>query len=411
MYCMNCGANNNEDAAFCIQCGKQLGTFVPPNEKQKKKSKGLFVVLISAVLICAIVIVSVFDLWPWSRGKENAADRMQAENTTGSAQMTSENGVVTFEHFSLDAIVAQCPDCAAAIETYIEIVGAGGDWLTSTEDLEALEQQKHAQMQHFCTAEAIYVEAIPYSYRGSFGSYTGEWIGAGPAGKGSYIGKVYGESIVSYIGDWKFGLPDGAGELYVEHYSADFDMTYRGQMKNGKRDGWGSMTETAVAEYRKMPFFRIYDEAFYVQDQLPEFVDCVQYDAKTGDIMEYCQIKTDEEGLTIKGNSWGPNDLSPEQEKALSIAAVVFAFGYIGYLTYGAITIGDDWDQGASNQRVLEMTNRLREQADANIKARDEALEMEKKNWALGELKAMDANPESYDRDFEKKLEGIYYGN
>ena len=358
MYCMNCGANNNEDAAFCIQCGKQLGTFVPQNEKQKKKSKGLFVVLISAVLICAIVIASVFDLWPWSRGtndtaKTNPYDRVQNTGQVA-AEQGAENGVVTFENFYLSEIVAQCPDCQPAIDTYIELLQASQDWRTSKEELEALAELKCEQMQHFCTAEAIYVEDIPYSFRGSFGLYTGDWIGAGPAGKGSYFGTVYDENVVSYTGEWGFGMPNGAGELYVERWFGNWDMTYRGYVKNGKRDGPGSLSDYSDGGGYREPLFRIFDEAVYVQDQLTEWIDCVEYNANTGDIMQYCKMKMDETGAPVMGEVWGANDLSPEQMEALGIATVVISFGLMAYLVYGAVTREDNYDEHAAIERQMD---------------------------------------------------------
>ena len=94
------------------------------------------------------------------------------------------------------------------------------------------------------------------------------------------------------------------------------------------------------------------------------------------------------------GDSWGPNDLSPEEEKALGIATVVASFGFMAYLTYSALTVDYDYDVEVSNQRTLEFTNFLREQ-DAAKKA-EEAEEAERKKakekaWASDMLDRLDA--------------------
>lgn len=369
MYCMNCGTKNGDQAKFCVKCGQQLTDNVIIEKKPnpaRKKSKSKSMVLISLVLVVAIVIVTVFNLRHGSKEQEGR-------------QASSSDGAITFEDFSLDAIAEQCPDCKAAIETYIATLEASQDWTTAKEELEALEEQKCAQMQHFCTAQAIYVEDIPYAYRGSFGSYTGDWIGAGPSGQGTYIGTVYGTNIVSYTGGWGFGVPNGEGELYLENYLGDWDMTYTGQMKNGMRDGTGSWFEYSDGNEYKAPSFRIYDDAVYSQDQLTEWTECVKYDADTGDILEYCMMITDEAGLPLMGDSWGPNDLSPEEEKALGIATVVASFGIMAYLTYSAVTVENIHDSDAGNQSMLADVNSWRERKAAE---EQERLEEEEKRQA-----------------------------
>ena len=133
-----------------------------------------------------IVTISVFDLWPWSNG---AGNDMGIAQDKGS--LASNDEMCSFESFSLDAIVDECPDCQSAIETYIEMIKVAQDWTTSKEELEMLESQKCNQMQHLCTAKIIQVENVPYVFRGGFGLYTGEWMGAGPSGKGTFCGTVY----------------------------------------------------------------------------------------------------------------------------------------------------------------------------------------------------------------------------
>ena len=423
MYCMSCGANNRDGAGFCTACGKELRYEIPAGKSAaEKKNRKWYMFLIPLVLIVTIVVATVFDFWPWSGGSDEVADNNRAQDAQTDAQpvaqravqTTNENGAVTFEHFSLSAIIAQCPDCEQALDTYCETLRASQDWMTSKEEMDALTMLKWEQMQHFCTAEAIYVEDIPYSYRGSFGLYTGDWLGAGPAGKGTYIGTVYGLDIVSYTGDWGFGLPDGAGELYVEKYFGNWDMTYRGHLKNGKRHGWGSMSDYSDGGGYREPLFRLFDEAEYTQDQLTEWIDCVEYNAETGDIMQYCKMKTDETGTWMQGETWGKNDLSPEMENALGIAAAVFSLGFLAYMTYSAITMEDDWDPQASKERVMSMTNDLRANAEKRAQEmaeEEERIKQDNKKKAQDKLEDMDAGYTKYDANYEKYWESILYGN
>ena len=129
MYCMNCGTKNDDQAKFCIKCGLQLTDSVVVNEKSKPakgKPKSWSMVLISLVLVVAIIVVSVFDLWPWSKRADKKANgdfTRQGEVQNGE-QASSSDGTVTFENFPLDAIVGQCPDCQAAMETDIEMLKA-----------------------------------------------------------------------------------------------------------------------------------------------------------------------------------------------------------------------------------------------------------------------------------------------
>ena len=69
MYCMKCGAENDEQSKYCVKCGHRLNTVANDgnkSEKDKRKSRNMFIIAISLVLVVTIVILSVFDLWPWS---------------------------------------------------------------------------------------------------------------------------------------------------------------------------------------------------------------------------------------------------------------------------------------------------------------------------------------------------------
>ena len=138
MFCTNCGANNNEGAKFCTKCGQQLSYSSAVDnaaDKKKRKSRNVFMISISLVLVATIVTISVFDLWPWSNS--NGTDKEwsnETRNDMGSAQEkenpVSNDEMYSFESFSLDAILEECPDCQSAIETYIEMIKVGQDWTT-----------------------------------------------------------------------------------------------------------------------------------------------------------------------------------------------------------------------------------------------------------------------------------------
>lgn len=397
MFCMNCGTKNDDQAKFCIKCGLQLTDSVVVNEKSKPakgKPKSWSMVLISLVLVVAIIVVSVFDLWPWSKRADKKANgdfTRQGEVQNGE-QASSSDGTVTFENFPLDAIVGQCPDCQAAMETYIEMLKASQDWTTSKEELEVLENQLCVQMQHFCTANSIYVENIPYAFHGSFGLYTGDWIGAGPSGKGTYTGTVYDTNLVTYTGDWGFGLPNGEGQLYLENYLGNWDMTYTGEMKNGMRDGVGSWFEYCDDGYHEAKF-RVYDTATYSQDKLTQFIDCAEYYADTGEIYQYCKMSTDDLGRPVQGEIWGPDELSPEMENALGIAGALCIVCVTAYMTGEVVKSVTDphyADSVYKGQTREEQSAELNQYFDQKKAEEQERLERLKEDQKANAWAAMD---------------------
>lgn len=433
MYCENCGAKNNDKSRFCIQCGQELtgsDGMAKVVNSPKKKLRHMIMAVIALVLVVAIIVVTAFDLWPWSTGADKEVTVAQTEETDAiqvQEQTTANDEVVNLESFNLDSIAAQCPDCEAAIETYIAMLVACQDWTTSKEEIAALEQQKCAQMQHFCTAKGIYVEDIPYAYHGSYGLYTGYWIGAGPTGYGTYTGKVYDYNTITYTGDWGFGMPDGTGELYIENVyltwdnmatiQGDWNMTYRGGMKNGMLDGKGSWSESYAEDgymYYNVGKMRIYDEATYSQNQLNNWTEYVEYDMNTGEILGYGRMMTDESGAPQRERYEESDDLSPEMEKALSFALVVGVFGFTAYLTYSAFNIDYDYDTEASNESALAEAKRWQE-LDAAHKA-EEAQRIEEKKaadkaWAGSQLDRLDRGEIPYYEKNRGLYEAMYYGN
>ena len=397
MHCMNCGSDNDDQAKYCIKCGSKLNDAIENgsnSQPARKKSRNMFMISISLVLVVTLIIISVFDLWPWGQqDRDNNTQQILGSelknDMQNDAQSSSRDDVVTFETFSFDAIVDECPDCQAAIETYIEMLRIGQDWTSSKEDLEALEKLKCNQMQHFCTAKTVYVENIPYVFRGGYGLYTGDWVGAGPSGKGSYFGAVYGKTV-SYEGDWGYGMPNGEGRLYAESgYLKLWDTTFTGHFKNGMRDGKGSWFEYYDDRQNVVspqPHYRIYDTAVYSNDMLTDWVDCVDYDAKTGEILGYCKMMTDEAGEPIMGATWEPDELSPEMKNALGVAGSLFIIGVTVYVTGEMIQAATD---PAAVEEIYDMglwergpTPEWTQQEIANKKKRnDEERQQKQQEW------------------------------
>ena len=84
MYCRNCGAENSDQAKFCIKCGQQLAensvAVEKPdtaNKEAKPKKRNKF--LLAAALVIVIVGVVLYAPWPWDEGSDKEADSSQAE--------------------------------------------------------------------------------------------------------------------------------------------------------------------------------------------------------------------------------------------------------------------------------------------------------------------------------------------
>lgn len=84
MYCRNCGAENSDQAKFCIKCGQQLAENSvaaekpdTANKEAKPKKRNKF--LLAAALVIVIVGVVLYAPWPWDEGSDKEADSSQAE--------------------------------------------------------------------------------------------------------------------------------------------------------------------------------------------------------------------------------------------------------------------------------------------------------------------------------------------
>lgn len=346
MYCMNCGAPNNDGAKFCVKCGQPMDVTpqavsiekatAQPHQKQhsKRYKQAIFV----AIAIIAIIFATTKII-----GKNN--------ETKG---------------FSLDAIVKQCPDCLPAIETYLALTKSFNSLYATEDDINTLVMQLSQQMRHKCTANVMQVESIPYAYNGSTGFYTGEWCGAGPTGNGIYNGAVFGKRPVVYEGDWGFGLPNGEGQLYIQDYMDAWDLTYTGEFKNGVRDGEGIWFENYDSPYHPH-LFRVYDKAIYSNNQLTNWVNCTEYNAETQEIQKYYKMSTDERGYPIAGAIWGANEPSPEVKAMQDQAFNALLLGVTVYITGSMIKSAFSSDDNPfynpnANPNSPEALNSWREQ-------------------------------------------------
>ena len=239
----------------------------------------------------------------------------------------------TGTHFvSNDMVTEQCSECGKAAEfaALIKAVAARlrlcdtswiktytynnsienpkeGDTIYDQLNIKLVELEEnmyYSIRNHECSAETITVEDYPYVCGTYYGTYTGEWKGIAPCGKGTFNGtKLYDDESVfkdkkkeegkeynknrrkyesySYTGEWSGGLPDGQGaycyRCYPEDQSAYFEEYYEGGMNANKRDGEGTLTV-----FRDGPYFKnekvYYGKGQYRKGILQKKVNYAVYD-------------------------------------------------------------------------------------------------------------------------------------
>lgn len=321
MYCTKCGNQVPDDAEFCTRCGQplrqtsQVGIPVDVQKIEKAQKKPRKKPGIKRVLGIGVIVVLL--LWVIrSIGKSNAEEEAYA------------NGCLNFE-----VIISQCKDCEASLRTLADICGLSAAYGYDEDEVNACIMRKYQEMQHDCTAEIIQVENVPYAYRGSFGTYSGDWQGAGPTGTGTYVGKypLY-DGFVSYTGDWKYGLPEGEGELYITNYLNTYDdLAYAGQMSAGLRNGTGYMYEYNHGGGVNQK--RIYGKTQFQNDNLAVETDAVTCDAVTGEVIRYTRLIGDGNGYVVSLAIWGADELSPEQQQVMDMLML----GTMCYIVYKGV--------------------------------------------------------------------------
>lgn len=382
MYCTKCGNQVNDGAKFCTKCGQQFnkGSQIYPAAILHKKTNYLVFVVIGIIIILLLLVIR-FLVKNEDTGLSLIGEDAGLSLTNEDTGELYDNGCLNFA-----AIIMQCEYCETPLNTLVEFCDLGTAYGYDKDKIDACSIKKYNEMQHNCTADVIQVENIPYVYRGCYGTYSGDWQGAGPVGTGTFIGEQrLSSGMIAYTGDWKYGLPEGEGELYIIN-SIDYrgnDFKYVGQVSAGLRNGTGYLYEYAPGA---SGFYRIYDQSVYQNDILAVETDAVRYDLDTGEVIYYERFIGEEEsgwycGLTAQ---WGANELSPEQKKLMDYV-MIGAIGYIIYKTVdSAINVPESYDYEKSNQEMLAKLeeSRAKEQAELLERQAREAKEAEKtRKW------------------------------
>lgn len=329
MFCRYCGAQMSDDAAFCPKCGKPNAT--PPVQSvpaanQQKSSSGInlkILIPLAAVITILLVVLAIKVI---GNGTESGFP-------ASIAGKTSANG----EDLSLDEIVKECSGCNDSIAAYLDLMNKALEYGYDEGELNSLISQYYNTMHHDCNADVTYVEGKPYVYRCCLGTYTGEWKGAGPSGVGEFIGKKkFTNNAVQYSGEWAYGLPEGNGTLYIQNFAdSTWDLTYSGQMRAGMRDGTGHIYEyNRGASYA--PMYRIYDAVDFSNDIMTSVTDVATYNANTKELLYYDRVTGDNSGWITMIDSWGADELNPEQQKMLEYAECAIVVGTVGAMVYNA---------------------------------------------------------------------------
>lgn len=168
----------------------------------------------------------------------------------------------------------------------------------------AAQEQLHTALTK-CTAETVYVENMFMAYDHFIGYYTGDWKGLGPSGKGTFNGikpymiddEYYSKqradfnTFYIYNGDWAAGVPDGEGQYIYQLTPTEeqldwlqgrsFQEVYKGQMKNGKKNGKGRVTSVwQCFGFTEGDRLDIFDEGSFRDNELIGSVQYVSYDDK-----------------------------------------------------------------------------------------------------------------------------------
>ena len=346
MFCTKCGANINDDSAFCMKCGQPVNK---PNVKQVKKkaaSKSELIILgiigISIILLIGTIIKLV---------KKN--DSNASTDIGIFASSNSDQGDDTID---FTKIVSQCPSCEEPLNLLVELCDLSTEFGYDEDGIKYVSSLKCDAMKHYCTADVIQVVNLPYVYRGYYGAYTGAWQGAGPTGYGTFVGKErFRDFILSYTGDWAYGLPNGQGELYVENFlNTGNTITYSGNMTDGMRDGPGYMQE-------KIPNlgYLVYGDTYFSYDNLAQETVATLFDMDTGEECEYFDYVSDGNGSVTIVEHWKKGEIRPSQMQQYEIAAGVLFAGFIAY------------NYSKSQNQLADYKNQLKSEVMADAQRND----------------------------------------
>lgn len=228
-------------------------------------------------------------------GKDESNAAVPAEDSQGGLSSSgSSNGssgeIGTYEMLSNVNVCSQCEEAAKYLKginkAYSHIKSTAEDKSLYAEVADDALKTYKDLIRHDCSAEVKYVKDIPYVMGHYSGMYTGEWKGAGPCGKGTFTGydpinTIGGLNSYTYIGEWKYGLPNGTGEAYADQDFGGNYTYYHGEMVDGKRCGKGSMCQQISY------FNRYYSETLWENDNLAVETDVAEFNKDSGELITY----------------------------------------------------------------------------------------------------------------------------
>ena len=342
MFCVKCGAELANDVLFCTKCGERTSIKKTNSNKDnnfiniKKTNVQSHVlvksisnnenikILIPMVAIIAALFVVIVKL---------AAGR--STGTGGGLFASKKND----DKADFGLIVDECPECAEAIDSLLNLEEMGLAFGFSESKMKEAESSKYSLMHHNCSADTVMVKDKLYVYRCAVGLYSGEWKGAGPFGKGSFVGTIKNTTkSVSYDGDWAYGLPEGKGTLFINRYDGNMDMTYQGDMMAGMRHGVGLLYEAMADlgyERHYDELYTIYDETTFERDNIAQETFCTSYKMDTNEEMYYDIVVGDGQGRpsSLHGR-WKVGELSPMEKQQLENFETGLVLAFTGWMLY-----------------------------------------------------------------------------
>lgn len=287
MYCTECGTRNENDAAFCVNCGKPLteeqnaaptgnNAYVPPvhagaatqyraqNNAVMPKRKGKAGMVIGTIVFVAAAIALMLFI------------RNMLSGETGSVRAGGGS---------------ECKVCAQIVKTQAALNEKRAENADRTlrdrelarweNQIEALSAELTGLYDHDCTASVKQVENEEFTYQLYDGVYTGDWRSVMPDGEGTYSGYYYsyGETFrISYSGEWERGAPNGEGVLAVYRgvedgpYPHHYGECYYGTFENGAMTGYGilSVIENSGNQY-------VYLDGYWENGKLTGQANYMQY--------------------------------------------------------------------------------------------------------------------------------------
>lgn len=403
MYCTKCGHQILDGEKFCVKCGQMVGGNASRQSQTtvRKKKGGSKAKLIAIGAIIVVLLMVIFVL---------AVDR---DNISDSSETFSQQSVQGEENaqsdgFSYEAVLYQCYSCKDALGTLAELSDEGAKYGYNESKIETLTTQKYNQMQHDCSAEVIEVQDMPYMYRNCYGTYSGQWKGAGPTGSGTFVGKTkLTDDLISYTGEWAYGLPEGEGELCVENFlNHAYDMNYEGDFVAGNREGLGYLYEY-IPNYG----YRIYDQGQFQNDTLVTEVNATLYDIDTGEIKEYSKMIGDDQGDRLMTQQWNAGELSPSQKNALETAATVALVAVVAYAVNYVYDNQEAYDYDKANSEMLADLDNYRAQKEKDRQETEEKNEAAKEKFRQDNEDLYNEAINSYDPDGTSWQTQIYKYN